>query len=169
MGRLLKVSFGAVIAVILTFVIWLFVGAVWCIIFVSALAAAGFIYLLKDLLKRISVIKNGVSVRAERREEKTSDCDWWEFIAMFVRISYLKPEPVYVYTAEDGKEYWYTKEFTVFNPLFYTKPELTVYYMPDDPHRSVCKADMTVKIIHLICYLALAALVISLFTVLTFV
>lgn len=153
MGRLLKVSFGAVIAVILTFVIWLFVGAVWCIIFVSALAAAGFIYLLKDLLKRISVIKNGVSVRAERREEK----------------SYLKPEPVYVYTAEDGKEYWYTKEFTVFNPLFYTKPELTVYYMPDDPHRSVCKADVTVKIIHLICYLALAALVISLFAVLMFV
>lgn len=153
MGRLLKVSFGAVIAVILTFVIWLFVGAVWCIIFVSALAAAGFIYLLKDLLKRLSVIKNGVSVRAERREEK----------------SYLKPEPIYVYTAEDGKEYWYTKEFTVFNPLFYTKPELTVYYMPDDPHRSVCKADVTVKIIHLICYLALAALVISLFAVLMFV
>lgn len=153
MGRLLKVSFGAVIAVILTFVIWLFIGAVWCIIFVSALAAAGFIYLLKDLLKRISVIKNGLSVRAERREEK----------------AYLKPEPVYVYTAEDGKEYWYTKEFTVFNPLFYTKPELTVYYMPDDPHRSVCKADVTVKIIHLICYLALAALVISLFAVLMFV
>lgn len=153
MGRLLKVSFGAVIAVILTFVIWLFVGSVWCIIFVSALAAAGFIYLLKDLIKRISVIRNGVSVRAERREEK----------------SYLKPEPVYLYTAEDGKEYWYTKEFTVFNPLFYTKPEFTVYYMPDDPHRSVCKADVTVKIIHLICYLALAALVISLFAVLMFV
>lgn len=92
-------------------------------------------------------------VRIERREEK----------------SYLKPEPVYVYTAEDGKEYWYTKEFTVFNPLFYTKPELTVYYMPDDPYRSVCKADVTVKIIHLICYLALAALVISLFAVLMFV
>lgn len=153
MGRLLKVSFGAVIAIILTFVIWIFIGAVWCIIFVSSLAAAGFIYLLTDLLKQISVIKNGVSVRAERREEK----------------SYLKPEPVYAYTAEDGKEYWYTKEFTVFNPLFYARPELTVYYMPDDPHRSVCKADVAVKIIHLLCYLALAALVISVFAVLMFV
>lgn len=141
MGRLFKISLGTVFAMILTFVIWIFLGAVWCIIFVSALAAAGFIYLLKNLLKQISVIKNGASVRAERRESK----------------SYLKPEPVYVYTAGDGKEYWYTKEFTVFNPLFYTKPELTVYYMPDDPHRSVCKADVTVK------------LVISLFAVLMFV
>lgn len=152
MGRLLKVSLGTVLAVVLTFVIWLFIGKVWCIIFVSALAAGGFIYFLTDLLKRISVIKNGVSVRAERREQKT----------------YLKPEPVYVYTAEDGKEYWYTKEFTVLNPMVYTKPEITVYYMPDNPHRSVCKADVTVKIIHLICYIALAALVVSLFAVLMF-
>ncbi len=153
MGRLLKVSLLTVFAMILTFVIWIFIGAVWCIIFVSALAAAGLVYLLNDLLKRISVIKNGVSVRAERREQK----------------SYLKSEPVYVYTAADGKEYWYTKEFTVLNPIFYAKPELTVYYMPDDPHRSVCKADVTAKIIHLVCYLALAALVISVFAVLMFV
>lgn len=153
MGRLLKVSLGTVIAVILTFVIWLFMGKVWCIIFVSALAAGGFVYLLKDLLKRVFVIKHGVPVRAERREQK----------------SYLKPESVYVYTADNGKEYWYTKEFTVLNPLFYSKPEITVYYMQDDPHRSVCKADVTVKIIHAVCYLALAALVISLFAVLMFV
>ena len=151
MGRLLKVSLGTVLAVILTFVIWLFIGKVWCIIFVSALFAGGFIYLLNDLLKRVSVIKNGVFVRAERREQK----------------SYLRSEPVYVYIAEDGKEYWYTKEFTILNPMFYSKPEITVYYMPDDP-RSVCKADVTVKIIHLICYTALAALVVSLFAVLMF-
>lgn len=153
MGRLFKVSLGTVFAMILTFVIWIFLGAVWCIIFVSALAAGGFAYLLTDLLKRISVIKNGVSARAVRREQK----------------SYLKPEPVYAYTAEDGKEYWYTKEFTILNPLVYAKPELTVYYMKDDPHRSVCKGDVTVKIIHLACYLALAALVISVFAVLMFV
>ena len=48
MGRLLKVSFGTVIAVILTFVIWLFGGEVWCIIFVSALAAGSFIYLFTE-------------------------------------------------------------------------------------------------------------------------
>ena len=39
--------------------------------------------------------KNGVSVLAKLRDEK----------------SYLNPEPVYVYTAEDSREYWYTKEF----------------------------------------------------------
>ena len=165
MGRLLKVSLGTVLAVILTFVIWLFIGKVWCIIFVSALFAGGFIYLLNDLLKRFSVMKNGVSVRAERREQKSN-----LNLSYVLTPSYLKPksEAVYVYTAEDGKEYWYTKEFTVLNPLFYSKPEITVYYMPDDPHRSVCKADVTVKIIHLICYTALAAIVVSLFAVLMF-
>ena len=42
---------------ILTFAIWIFIGAAWCIIFVSALVAAGLVYLMNDLLKRISVIK----------------------------------------------------------------------------------------------------------------
>lgn len=153
MTGLLIVSLGTVAAGILAFVIRLFLGAAACMVFVCALAAGGFAHFLKDLLKSVSVIKNGVSARAERREQK----------------SYLKHEAVYVYTADDGKVYWYTKEFTVLNPLFYSKPEITVFYMPDDPHRSVCKADAALKIINLVCYLALAAPVISVFAVLMFV
>lgn len=153
--RLIIVA-GTIIAGILLFAIALVFGGTGCVVFICALAALGLVYMVLDLHKRIDIIKNGVSAQASL-EASGSLSD------------YLKPEARYLYTAENGEKYEFKKEFTVLNPNLYAQPEITIYYKPDKPQVSVHRSCIAMRIIYLICYIILAALVISCFAVVFFV
>ena len=149
--RLIIVA-GTIIAAFLLFVIALVFGGTGCVVFICALAALGLVYMILDLRKRIDIIKNGVTAQASLDTSKSLS-------------DYLMPEAKYIYTAEDGKKYEFKKEFTVLNPNLYAQPEITVYYKPDKPQVSVHRSCIGMRIIYLICYIILAALVISCFAV----